>query len=201
MTAGIGVMAGAGVGLLLRQANTDALGACLLRPPGARPEPEFLAACLRCGQCVEACPFETLRLAVGVGAGIANGTPYLESRAVPCWLCQGFDDLRCIAACPTGALEPVTDIADIRMGSAVVDEGVCLAYNGAMCRVCWHICPFPDRALTYDRRLRPVVDPEVCIGCGLCDYACPTEPSSIPVRPRGADREAVASLGQEASRP
>ena len=184
--AGIGVVAGGGAGFVFRQASAGGLGACLLRPPGARPEPDFLAACVRCGQCVEACPFDTLRLAVGARAGIANGTPYLDSREVPCYLCQGYDDLKCITACPTGALGPVADITDIRMGVAVIDEQLCLAYNGTICRTCWHICPFPNQAIVFDQLLRPVVNSEVCIGCGLCDYACPTERSSIPIRPTGA---------------
>ena len=34
-----------------------------LRPPGARAEPEFLGACVRCGLCVRGCPFDTLKLA------------------------------------------------------------------------------------------------------------------------------------------
>jgi len=189
--AGIGVATGAGAGLLLRRADTFAFGACVLRPPGARPEPEFLAACLRCGQCVEACPFGSLQMAVGARMGIANGTPYVDSRAVPCYLCQGHTDLKCIMVCPTGALEPVADPADIRMGVAVIDESVCLAYSRTVCRICWHSCPLPNQAITFDQRLRPVVDEEACIGCGLCDYACPTETSSIPIRPACADNGAA----------
>ena len=37
-------------------------GAVPLRPPGALGEADFLAACTRCGQCVAACPFDTLTL-------------------------------------------------------------------------------------------------------------------------------------------
>ena len=190
---GIGFVAGAGAGFLLRLAPTSALSACLLRPPGARAEPDFLAACLRCGQCVEACPFGTLHLMVGADAGIANGTPYLDSRKVPCYLCQGYDDLKCVTACPTSALEPVADLPDIRMGVAVIDERVCLAYNGTICRTCWHACPFPNEAITFDQRLRPVVNTEACIGCGLCDYVCPTESSSIPIRPACANGATAGS--------
>ncbi len=181
--AGIGAVTGVGLGLLFRTTRSKGWETCLLRPPGALAEPDFLAACIRCGQCVEACPFGTLHLAVGLAAEIANGTPYVDPRTVPCYLCQGYDTLRCIASCPTTALETVPDPRDVRMGTATIDESTCLPYKGVACRVCWHACPFPNEAIRFDPLLRPVVDKDHCVGCGLCDYACPTEPSSIPVQP------------------
>ena len=156
----------------------------LLRPPGALPEVDFLAACIRCGQCVQACPYSTLRLAQAT-EGVSIGTPYLIARQVPCYLCQGYAELRCIAACPTAALHPVAAWADIRMGTAVINRDLCLAWQGTPCRACWHACPFPNEAIVLDERGRAVVVEERCIGCGLCDHACLTEPSSIPITPRG----------------
>ena len=49
-----------------------------LRPPGAQGEPDFLASCIKCGQCVEACPFDTLDLATA-SERRAIGVPYLRS--------------------------------------------------------------------------------------------------------------------------
>ncbi len=155
----------------------------LLRPPGAQSEPDFLAACIRCGLCVEACPYDTLRLADAT-AGLTIGTPYLIARQIPCYLCQGYDELKCIAACPTAALQPVAAVADVRLGTATINHDTCLAWQGTPCRACWHACPFPDEAITLDGRGRAVVVPEKCVGCGLCDHACLTEPSSIVVRPQ-----------------
>ena len=34
-----------------------------LRPPGALLEDEFLASCIKCGQCVQVCPVEAIKLA------------------------------------------------------------------------------------------------------------------------------------------
>lgn len=155
-----------------------------LRPPGAGDEKAFLAACLRCGQCVDACPFDTLKLDVEM-PGLSAGTPFLEPRTEPCWLCPDEDELLCIEACPSDALQPVDQISDIRMGVARIDEGTCFAYNGVSCRACWHACPFPDVAIRLGPRLRPAIDPDGCIGCGLCDHACLVEPSAIPVIPKG----------------
>jgi MauM/NapG family ferredoxin protein len=153
----------------------------LLRPPGAGSEEDFLAACVRCGQCVTACPNGVLQLA----GGSRLGTPYLMPREVPCNLCAGLDTMRCIDACPTAALVRSADRRAVRMGTAVVDPSTCLPFQGVVCRACWHACPFPQEAITMDDRGRPVVLADACIGCGLCEYACPTEPSSIVVEPRG----------------
>ena len=181
LLAGGGAAVGTTLGVLYRTSG-HASKADLLRPPGASAPSQFLASCIRCGQCVEACPFDTLRLA-GLDRGTSIGTPYVTSREVPCYFCQGYDELRCIAVCPTGALQPVSDWAQIRMGTAVIDERHCLAWSGTMCRACWHACPFPNRAISMDSRGRPTVNEDTCIGCGLCNHACLTEPSSITIRP------------------
>jgi len=184
-------------GTLLRRSAVscgDVIHPALLRPPGADEEPEFLAACIRCGLCVESCPTDVLKLA-GLSAGISFGTPYLIPRATACNLCEGEDDLQCIAVCPSAALHWQLDSADqnlteklydIRMGVAVIDTSVCMAWNDQICRSCWHACPFPDHAIVLDEMGRAVVVAENCIGCGLCDYACLTEPSSIRIIPKGA---------------
>ncbi len=195
---GCGLAVGAGVGSLIRSPRGQAGGAALLRPPGAAPEAEFLAACIRCGQCVESCPYHTLQMASSSNR-VAVGTPYLNSRKIPCHLCQGYESLRCIESCPTTALRPVADWAAIRLGTAVVDQGRCLAFNRVSCRSCWHICPFPNQAIVFDQMLRPVVDEEACIGCGLCDHACPTEPSSISIRP--ASQSAPQPAARELEKP
>ncbi|MHC4943590.1 MAG: 4Fe-4S dicluster domain-containing protein [Planctomycetota bacterium] len=182
----LGLGCGAGLGGAFRAAGGKEWKPPLLRPPGALEEDDFLATCLRCGQCVQACPFDTLVLA-GPEGGVALGTPYLDPEVVPCYLCRGHDELKCIAACPTGALRPVLDERAIRMGTAVILHDPCLAYNRVICRSCWHACPFPNEAIFFDEMLRPKVNREVCIGCGLCTHACPTERTSIPIRPRGVD--------------
>jgi len=159
-----------------------------LRPPGAGGEQHFLSACIRCGQCVDACPHDSLQLA-SLSAGLECGAPAVDSRLTPCELCPGEEDLLCIEACPTTALQPVEDLRDIRMGVAIIDRDRCLAWQGTACRSCWHICPFPNEAIRLDWRTRAEIVAEVCIGCGLCDRACLTEPSSIEIIPRAAFAE------------
>jgi len=179
-----------GVGLYTRQAS--ALPATALRPPGALPEADFLAACVRCGLCVRDCPYDTLKLAE-LGDSVATGTPYFEARKIPCEMC---DDIPCVVACPTGALDrELTDIEDARMGLAVlIDQETCLNFLGLRCDVCYRVCPVIDEAITLERihnprsdrhaLFLPTVHSEHCTGCGKCEQACvlPGE-SAIKVLP------------------
>ncbi|MDX5410214.1 MAG: 4Fe-4S dicluster domain-containing protein, partial [Thauera sp.] len=127
---GAGLLA-LGVGMYAKQAS--ALPATAIRPPGALPEAAFLAACVRCGLCVRDCPYNTLKLAE-LGDSVATGTPYFEARRIPCEMCE---DIPCVVACPTGALDrALTDIEQSRMGLAVlIDQENCLNFLGLRCDV------------------------------------------------------------------
>jgi MauM/NapG family ferredoxin protein len=170
-------------GLGLRRLKTTA--AAFLRPPGAGDETDFLAACIRCGQCAQACPTQILWLA-DAEAGLALGTPYLVARDKPCNLCQGEPRMQCIAACPTNALENVSRRSDVKMGLAVIDRDSCLPWQNppVACKACWHACPFPNDAITFDPRGRVVVVDNTCVGCGLCEHVCLTPEPAIRVVPR-----------------
>lgn len=61
-----------------------------------------------------------------------------------------------------------------------VDEKHCLPYNGPECGVCESSCPIPG-ALAWEST-RPVINPDECVGCGLCREACILEPKAINVR-------------------
>ncbi|MFA7633811.1 MAG: 4Fe-4S dicluster domain-containing protein [Thiohalomonadaceae bacterium] len=101
-----------------------------LRPPGALDEAEFLASCIKCGQCVQVCPVEAIKLA-DIMDGFGVGVPYVGARDQACdFSCDG---LQCILACPTGALSHDLNYPhEIRMGFARLDRpDLCLAMHGA----------------------------------------------------------------------
>lgn len=169
--------------------EAKATAAKALRPPGAIPEEDFLAACVRCGLCVRACPYDTLRLATW-GEGVALGTPYFVAREVPCFMC---DDVPCAKACPTGALDDeIESIRQADMGVAVlVDHETCLNYKGMHCSICYRVCPIRDEAITLEKQTingRPMLIPTVhsskCTGCGTCEKQCVLEEAAIRVLPR-----------------
>lgn len=194
----LGVLgAGSVLGLLLA-ANArvaEALPAWALRPPGALPEADFAAACLRCGLCVQACPYDILHLA-GLGDGVTPGTPYFVARQRACEMCV---DIPCAVACPTDALTaPAPGIAAARMGLArMTGPDTCYSINGtAQCGACYLACPVKDAAITMERRsaggrvyFEPTVNAAHCTGCGKCEAACVTEEASIKVLPLALARQ------------
>ncbi len=173
-----------------------------LRPPGAGEEDRFVAACIKCGLCVEACTFHALKLAAA-GSGLPVGTPHFTARTDPCRMCE---DIPCVRVCPTGALdrELVSErdpsgkehlaVNKSRMGIAVVDRETCVASWGIQCDACYRACPLIDKAITieYSRNDRtgkhammvPIVHGDQCTGCGMCEHACVTKKASIFVLPR-----------------
>lgn len=86
----------------------------------------------------------------------------------------------CPDVCPTGALEPVAK-ENVNMGEAVVDTDTCYAFQGILCRACVDICPFQGTAIAQNAALEPVIDPEYCVGCGMCVPVCPADPEAIRV--------------------
>ena len=137
-----------------------------LRPPGAVTEKIFLGTCIRCGRCVEVCPYHCI-IPLGSRHGVHAGTPLIFAETIPCYLC-----MKCVEVCPTGTLKPVKQEAT-RMGLAVVNRHRCYTWIGqTLCRTCYNICPFTDKAIWLDE-LRPVVNEKQCTGCGICVHACP----------------------------
>jgi ferredoxin-type protein NapG len=139
----------------------------LLRPPGAGTEAEFLALCIRCTRCADACEAGCIELC-GPEGGILHGTPYIMPAEKGCTLCMA-----CGEACPSQALRPLRSRQEARMGVAVVDERLCVSHNGTgVCGACHTACPLRNRAITQDFRNAPIVHADQCVGCGLCEEVC-----------------------------
>ena len=203
----------AALGGMLWSGYTDSVKASplVLRPPGALPEKDFLAACIKCGLCAEACVNRdtnvdketgeqrpgTLQMAKG-GDSVLIGTPFFIPTEVPCYMCE---DIPCVPVCPSGALDMPSllnekqelDINKSRMGLAVVHKESCIAFWGIQCDACYRACPLLDVAITLEYQkndrtgkhafLLPVVQDVACTGCGLCEIACVTEEPAIFVLP------------------
>jgi ferredoxin len=175
----------------------------LLRPPGARPEPDFLARCVRCGECMTACPTNTLQ-----PIWLTAGFPGLFSPAVTPR--RGYCDPRCARCgdvCPTGAIRPLASPERIwaRTGIAVVHRQTCLAWeHQKSCMVCDEVCPYD--AIDFQREPGnpfpvPHVDENRCGGCGYCEHFCPVQNRpAITVSPMGALRLSRGSYADEGRR-
>ncbi|MBS1151513.1 MAG: hypothetical protein H6Q89_3211 [Myxococcaceae bacterium] len=154
-----------------------------LRPPMALLPGPFEQACIGCYRCAEVCPTTAIRFPTAFSLDAA--LPYVEPRDAACVLC-----MKCTQVCPTGALvplqaEPVAVQQAVRMGTPVLTRSRCLPWSGAgVCRLCFEVCPYPNSAVELvGGRLGPLFHPEACVGCGLCEEACPDGAHAIQILP------------------
>ena len=193
----------------------------LIRPPGAVAEERFLRLCIRCGECIKACPGPVLHPA-GLEVGLdALWTPV----AVPSWAGCHQDCNFCGQVCPTGAIRPlpIDEKRKVHMGLAAVNTKTCLPHAGEQdCQLCSDECraagynaitmrviqlevgDVPDGAMSAleleeaSRILAPFVDAEACVGCGLCEYRC----RAVWAKQHGKLKtSAIVVVAQNADRP
>lgn len=183
-----------------------------LRPPGAITEDKFLASCIKCGQCVQICPVNAIRLAdLADGKGV--GAPYIDARAQACDFSCGA--VQCIVACPTGSLShTVTKKEEVRMGLArVAKPHACLAsmgqgfegqarghdFQGLLCYKEIDCCEPTIVKNQHDKvsRCEPIAVREQHYNvelCNLCVSHCPIKdengkPTAISLQPIDGDKK------------
>ena len=154
----------------------------VIRPPAALEEDEFINRCVRCGNCMKVCPTNGLQ-PVSFQSGIEGvWTPQLIPEIGYC----EYNCTLCGRTCPTGAIRSVSLDAkhDTRLGLAAIDRSVCIAWaENKQCIVCEEHCPVADKAIKLKRDivdgkevLKPLVDGNLCVGCGTCQNKCPVRP-------------------------
>jgi ferredoxin len=199
-----GVVGGGSYALLAQTAAARThRGKRLIRPPGAmhimaeagltdRPytEADFLATCIRCGECMKACITHCLQPAVGEGGWEAFWTPIIVPRI---GYCEKICNV-CGTVCPTGALRffYIAEKEVLISGTAFINKSTCIAwYDDRACAACDEACHYkavevvpiaqqrPGGVTVVQRR--PVVYEDLCTGCGECEKACPVKPEAAIV--------------------
>ncbi|MBF0253643.1 MAG: 4Fe-4S binding protein [Candidatus Omnitrophica bacterium] len=159
-----------------------------LRPPGVADEGEFVDRCIRCGNCMKVCVTNGLQPVMFEEGWEAMWTPKL----VPEIGCCEYQCNLCSQVCPTGAI-PKMDLETkkkARLGIAEIDQKLCVAYSeNKTCIVCEEHCPISEKAIKFDevfvdgkRILKPWIDEDLCVGCGICQHVCPVTQPSRAVR-------------------
>ncbi len=144
-------------------------------PPGAGDPGRFASLCTRCYACVEACPTRVIKVRSPLQRILGHFFhPDLDTNRS---YCEEFCT-QCSEVCPSGAIRPVTEDEKrkLQIGCAKVRRKACLAWeDGEHCMVCQEYCPYAAIMddMAPDGLPRPVVDPELCRGCGACQAECP----------------------------
>lgn len=177
-------------------------------PPGAENIDRFAARCSRCYACVNACPTKIIRPNMPVNRrfnqfflpeidfkpyqGQTEGSRYNSMEG----FCDQFCTI-CTEACPTGAIRKLSEEEKEKkkIGTAEVKKQACLAWeDGEHCMVCQEYCPYLaiEEDISEDGIPRPVVDSEICRGCGLCQNQCPALREGVAIIVRGVDQQSIA---------
>jgi len=152
-------------------------------PPGAGSVAQFARQCSACHLCVAACPHHVMKPSMASYGGVGAMQPTM------CYD-DGFCDYDCNVCgrvCPTGAIRPLPleEKQLTRIGRVRFIESRCVVYiRDEDCGACAELCPtHAAYTVEEDGVLYPKINPDLCIGCGACENACPQSPRAILVDP------------------
>ncbi|WP_239318603.1 ferredoxin-type protein NapF [Epibacterium sp. Ofav1-8] len=144
-----------------------------MHPPGAQPDVAQL--CTQCGACVDACP-EAILIPQDASA------PIVDFSRGACTFCNA-----CAEACDTGALVPAEPP---HWPWRATIAAHCFSLTGITCRACEDACA--PRAIRFrlmtGGRAAPMLDSDLCTGCGACVSSCPAAAIRFEV-PSDAEEE------------
>lgn len=163
-------------------------------PPGAKSLAHFQSHCTACHLCVANCPDQVLRPSITQHGLAGFLQPFQDFTVSFC----SYNCSNCSQICPTGAIQPLTipERRIVRTGLAHFDQDLCIVKTkGTPCGACSEHCPTQScHMVPWEKNLTiPEVDPDLCIGCGGCEFICPVRPnraiyvSGLPVHERAKE--------------
>ena len=151
-----------------------------LVPPGALSIGNLAQHCTGCQLCVSVCENHVLRPSTDLMKLMQPKMAFDRGYCRP-------ECVKCSEVCPTGAIKPITkeDKSAIQIGHAVWVRDLCIVNtDGMSCGNCERHCPTKSIQMVAKdpadpKSLKiPVINTETCIGCGACEYLCPSRPYS-----------------------
>lgn len=150
-----------------------------LTPPGSLSARNMAQRCTGCQLCVSECPNDVLRPSNSLITLMQPTMSYEKGYCRP-------ECNRCSQVCPAGAIKPI-DLAEkssVQIGHAVWVKKNCLpASEGESCGNCARHCPNGAITMVHidddeSKPMIPAINESRCIGCGACEYVCPSRPFS-----------------------
>ena len=151
-----------------------------LTPPGSLSARNMAQHCTGCQLCVSECPNNVLRPSTDLMHLMQPVMSYERGYCRP-------ECNRCSTVCPAGAIKPITleEKSSTQIGHAVWIKKNCVAVtDGVECDNCARHCPVGAIEMVQldedddESPWVPAVNESRCIGCGACEYVCPSRPFS-----------------------
>lgn len=148
-----------------------------ITPPGAVDVKRFNSRCTACHLCVSKCPSNVLTPTFLEYGLIGMLQPAMQFQHGYC----NYKCTICTEICPNDALEKITEKQKktLQVGHVhFIKENCVTVTDGTDCGACSEHCPTQAVSMQpYKGDLRiPVIDQNLCVGCGGCEYICPTRP-------------------------
>ena len=151
-----------------------------LTPPGSLSHWHFARHCTGCQLCVSECPNDVLRPSTDLMHLMLPEMSYERGYCRP-------ECTRCSEVCPAGAFHLIdkAEKSSIQIGHAVWIKKNCVPVTDEVeCGNCARHCPTGAiEMVQLDENdeaspMVPAINEAACIGCGACEYVCPSRPFS-----------------------
>ena len=163
-----------------------------LTPPGSLSFQHFAQRCTGCQLCVSECPNHVLRPSGDLMHLMLPEMSYEHGYCRP-------ECTRCSEVCPAGAIKVVDkpEKSSVQIGHAVWIKKNCVVLTDEVeCGNCARHCPsgaiemVPLDPDNEESPMIPAINEAACIGCGACEYVCPSRPfSAIYVEGHGVHKK------------
>ena len=151
-----------------------------LTPPGSLSFEHFAQRCTGCQLCVSECPNQVLRPSNDLMHLMLPTMSYEHGYCRP-------GCTRCSNVCPAGAIKAIDkdEKTSVQIGHAVWIKKNCVPItDGVECGNCARHCPSGAIEMVMldenneESPMVPAINESACIGCGACEYVCPSRPFS-----------------------